>query len=84
MGPDLCFTKVNSLENGYKEAESKGMDDSNIPDTMSWLGQSIGERRPQRAGDQGWAEQRERKDSQGMDRLSLGDISQPPPHRWYQ
>lgn len=38
MGPALCFTKVDSLEDGYKEAESKGVGDSSIPDTVSRLG----------------------------------------------
>lgn len=27
MGPESRFTEVSSLENGYKEAESKGTDD---------------------------------------------------------
>lgn len=59
MGPDLWFTKLNSSENGYKEAESRGTDDSSIPDTVSGLGQSAGERGLRRARDQGW-EDRER------------------------
>lgn len=75
MGPDLWFTKVNSLEDGYKEVESKGTDDSNISGMMPWLGQSAGESGPQRARDQVWGQEEE---GLVMNRFSSGDFSQTP------